>query len=102
MIIISVVVMVIFSMLLVAIGRQIGLDLTNSLWNRNETYLVVFTLVTIGILGGVDDYMNIRGIGKTKGMSARVKMVGLIFFALLGASWFYLKLGYDTISLPAL
>jgi len=83
MIILAVVAMVLFSMLLVSVGNEIGLDLSNSLWNRNETYLVVFTLVAIGILGGIDDYMNIREVGKTKGMSARVKMFGLMFFAAL-------------------
>ena len=37
-----------------------------SLWNRNETYLALFTLATVGMIGLVDDYLNVRGIGRTK------------------------------------
>jgi len=63
-----------------------------SLWNRNETYLALFTLATVGLIGLVDDYLNVRGIGRTKGLSARVKMVLLTIFAGIGAYWFYFKL----------
>jgi len=69
--------------------------INNSLWNQKETYLSIFTLATIGLLGGIDDFMNIRSIGKTKGMSAKLKMIGLILFATLGAFWFYYKLGWN-------
>ncbi|USN58902.1 MAG: hypothetical protein H6767_02165 [Candidatus Peribacteria bacterium] len=39
--------------------------------------------------------MNIRGIGRTKGLSAKFKMFWLIIFALLGSMWFYYKLGWN-------
>lgn len=71
-----------------------------SLWNRNETYLALFTLATVGIIGMVDDYLNVRGIGRTKGLSARVKMVLLTIFAGLGAYWFYFKLGQTGLHVP--
>lgn len=100
LIIVTVLLMIWLSIVLVSIGERIGIPLTNSLWNRKETYLVVFTLLSMGLLGGVDDYMNVRGIGKTKGMSARVKMIGLIFFWVLGSLWFFYKLGIDSVSLP--
>jgi UDP-N-acetylmuramyl pentapeptide phosphotransferase/UDP-N-acetylglucosamine-1-phosphate transferase len=58
-----------------------GWSLRYSLWNRNETYLSLFTLATVGAIGVVDDYMNILGIGRTKGLSARVKMILLLLFA---------------------
>lgn len=60
-----------------------GINIKYSLWNRNETYLALFTLATVGIIGLVDDYLNVRGIGRTKGLSARVKMVLLTIFALI-------------------
>ncbi len=57
-----------------------GVNLRFSLWNRNETYLALFTLASVGAIGLVDDYLNVRGIGRTKGLSGRVKMVLLLIF----------------------
>jgi UDP-N-acetylmuramyl pentapeptide phosphotransferase/UDP-N-acetylglucosamine-1-phosphate transferase len=53
----------------------------------------LFTLVVTAILGLVDDWFNIRGKGKSKGINVRPKFFWLMFFALLGAWWFYFKLG---------
>jgi phospho-N-acetylmuramoyl-pentapeptide-transferase len=72
----------------------------HSLLNRNETWIPLFTLVTCGMLGAVDDYFNIRGIGKTKGLNAKWKMIWLTIFATAGAWWFYSKLGYTRINIP--
>lgn len=72
----------------------------HSLLNRNETWIPLFTLVTCGILGAVDDYFNIRGIGKNKGLNAKWKMIWLTIFAAAGAWWFYSKLGYTRINIP--
>ncbi len=49
-----------------SLTRIIGMSFHNSLWNRRETYLVIFTLVSVGLIGMIDDYMNIREIGRTK------------------------------------
>ena len=73
-----------------------------SLWNRNETYLSLFTLASVGLIGLVDDYMNIKGIGRTKGLPAKVKMALLLLFASMGAYWFHYKLGFSSIHLPFL
>ena len=77
-----------------------GIQIKYSLWNRNETYLALFTLATVWLIGLVDDYLNVRGIGRTKGLSARVKMVLLMIFAGLGAYWFYVKLGHTGLHFP--
>ncbi|MDD5197583.1 MAG: phospho-N-acetylmuramoyl-pentapeptide-transferase [Candidatus Gracilibacteria bacterium] len=77
-----------------------GIQIKYSLWNRNETYLALFTLATVGLIGLVDDYLNVRGIGRTKGLSARVKMILLTIFALIGAYWFYVKLGHTGLNFP--
>lgn len=69
-----------------------------SLFNRNETWIPLFTLVTCGVLGAIDDYINIKG--KSKGLSAKLKMFWLIVFSFLGAWWFYSKLGFNTINIP--
>lgn len=105
-------IILIFSMIilvLLSIGIQLlgpitkeylGFEFNNNLWNRNETYLVIFTLISVGIIGAIDDYLNVRGIGRTKWLSARVKMILLTILACAGAYWFYAKLGYSEIHFP--
>ncbi|MCH8518818.1 phospho-N-acetylmuramoyl-pentapeptide-transferase [Candidatus Gracilibacteria bacterium] len=94
MILLTVFLMVLISVLF----QQLGF-INNSLLNQRETYLSLFTLLTVGILGGIDDYMNIKGIGKTKGISAKFKMFWLLIFAAAGSWWFYDKLGWADILL---
>ncbi len=72
----------------------------SSLLQRNEVYLPLFTLVFVGVLGAVDDYFNVKGIGKTKGLSFTLRSSILLFFGLLGGLWFYLKLDYTHITVP--
>lgn len=74
----------------------------HSLLNRKETYLPVFTLVAVALLGGVDDYFNIKGLGKSKGINVKPKFFWLTLFASLGAWWFHFKLGYDQIHIPGI
>jgi len=74
----------------------------HSLWNRSETYLPVFTLVTVALLGAIDDYFNIRGWGKSKGINIKPKLFWLTLFATVGAFWFHFKLGYDQIHIPGI
>lgn len=84
--------MVLWSIIL----QQLGI-INNSLFNQKETYLPLFTLLSIGSLWLIDDYMNIKGIGRTKGLSARVKMLWLTLFAALWAFWFYYKLWWNIV-----
>lgn len=78
-----------------------NLGITNSsLIEREETYLPIFTLITTALLGAVDDYFNIRGLGKSKGLNIKPKFLWLTLFATAGALWFYYRLGYDQIHLP--
>lgn len=73
----------------------------HSLLQRGQVYLPLFMLLTLGVLGGIDDYLNIRGIGTKKGLNTLPKILSLLMIAVLGALWFYFKLGYDTIHIPA-
>lgn len=81
-----------FFMVIASIILQQLWLINNSLFNQKETYLSLFTLLTVWGIWLVDDYINIKGIGRTKGLSAKFKMFWLIVFALLGALWFYYKL----------
>ena len=76
--------------------------LDHSLWNRSETYLPVFTLITVAILGATDDFFNIKGWGKSKGINIRPKLLWLTLFAVLGGLFFHYKLGYDQIHVPGI
>ncbi len=70
---------------------------------RSQTWLPLFTLATAGVLGLIDDYMSVRGIGTNKGGGMRflARFWWLIVIASLGAWWFYSKLGWDTLHVPA-
>lgn len=72
----------------------------HSLFNRAETWVPLFTLVTCGVLGAIDDLLNVKGVGTTKGLSAKLKLAWLLIFSSAGAWWFYNKLGHSTISIP--
>ncbi len=74
----------------------------SSLLNRGETYLPIATLISVGILGVIDDYLNIKESSKQKGLSARVKLWSLIVFSIAGALWFTLKLEYSSIHIPGI
>jgi len=69
--------------------------------DRAETWLPLAVLVASGILGAIDDVLNVLGKG-TNGGGLRF-VYKLTFFALLavgGAWWFYDKLGFNTIINP--
>lgn len=89
----------VFFMVLVSIILQYFWFINNSLLNQKETYLSLFTLFTVGLLWWVDDYMNIKGLWKTKWISATFKIIWLLIFAGLWAWWFYDKLGWSDILL---
>ncbi|MDD5083564.1 MAG: phospho-N-acetylmuramoyl-pentapeptide-transferase [Candidatus Moranbacteria bacterium] len=69
---------------------------------RSQVWLPLFVLVMGGLLGLLDDWMSVRGIGKNKGGGMRFAMRfwWLIGIASAGAWWFYAKLGWDTLHVP--
>jgi len=72
-------------------------------FSRKQTWLPLFTLIAAGLLGLLDDWMSVRCIGKNKGGGMRFAMRfwWLIVIAGVGAWWFYQKLGWDFIHVPA-
>lgn len=71
-------------------------------FSRSQTYLPVFVLVAAGLVGLFDDYLNIRseGLG-IAGMRGKIKFGLILGIAVAGALYFYYKLGYSTIHIPA-
>jgi phospho-N-acetylmuramoyl-pentapeptide-transferase len=74
----------------------------HSLINRKETYLPAITLVAAAFLGALDDYLNAKSIGKSKGLHVKPKFFWLTLLAAVGAWWFYFKLGYNHIHFPGI
>lgn len=72
-------------------------------FSRSQTWLPIFTLAAAGALGLVDDWMSVKGIGSNKGGGMRFAMRfgWLIAIAILGAWWFYFKLDWHMIHVPA-
>lgn len=71
--------------------------------SRSQTWLPLFALGAAGLLGLFDDWMSIRGVGKNKGGGMRFLMrFGWLFvIAGLGSWWFFVKLNWDVIHIPA-
>ncbi|MBI3495012.1 phospho-N-acetylmuramoyl-pentapeptide-transferase [Candidatus Berkelbacteria bacterium] len=68
--------------------------------SRAQTYLPTFTLVSFGLLGLVDDLINVRQSNGVAGLRFWMKMFWLIALSSLGAWWFYYKLGFSAIHVP--
>lgn len=72
----------------------------HSLLQRGQVYLPLFMMVSFGLIGAVDDYLNICCIGKKRGLNWLPKLSTLLLLSAAGALWFYFKLGYDSIHVP--
>ena len=73
-----------------------------SLLDRGQVYLPLFTLISFGLLGLVDDYLNIKAKNGVKGITWKTKILFLTIFSLVGSLWFYFKLDYHSIHIPRL
>jgi len=61
--------------------------------SRAGTFLPLFTLISSGVIGAIDDLMNVFGIGFDRGgMRFRTKFIFYTLVAVVGALWFAFKL----------
>ena len=63
------------------------------LWgNLSNIFILItfFTCLFLSILGGVDDYIKLKGIGKHRGIRGRVKSLWQILIALIVATFAYM------------
>lgn len=69
--------------------------------SRIDTWLPLAALVGAGIMGLVDDIINIRGSGKgVAGLPSKLKLGLTTLIALVGGWWFYFKLDIHSIQIP--
>ncbi len=70
--------------------------------SRNQTWLPLFTLLAASLLGFADDILQVfrKGSYIAGGLTFRMR-VGVVFaIALIGAYWFYFRLGHHTLFIP--
>ena len=69
--------------------------------SRKETWLPLGALIGAATVGFIDDYINVRGlIPKVGGITVKWKILIYTIIALIGAYWFYFKLGFNSIHVP--
>lgn len=77
------------------------LTLVFNLYGRLSMLLPLGVLIGCGILGGVDDKLNLVG-GATQGITARFKMAWLTLFAVVTALILHFPLGLTSVYIPFL
>ncbi len=72
--------------------------------NRAETYLPIAALLLAALLGLIDDWLGVLGLGGASGggLKVRQKSVLYIIAAAVGAWWFYFRLNWDVLYVPFL
>lgn len=72
--------------------------------NRAETYLPIAALLMAALLGLLDDWLGVLGLGGASGggLKIRHKFILYAIVAALGAWWFYFRLNWDVLYVPFL
>lgn len=71
--------------------------------NRSQTWIPLFTLVAVSLLGMLDDVLVVGGFGKKSqggGIKFRHRLIAVVLIGLVGAYWFHVKLGWDVLHIP--
>lgn len=72
-------------------------------WDRAQTWLPLAALVGGGVVGLLDDIINIRGNGTgVAGLRSSLKFVMITLMALALGWFFFVKLGYNSVHIPFL
>lgn len=69
---------------------------------REQTWLPLFTLVAGSLIGLLDDFLEVWGVGGhvAGGLSLKKRLLVVFFISLVGAWWFYSKLDVSMITIP--
>ena len=81
----------------------VSLVLITGLFNlsREETWLPLAAFLGAGLVGLIDDIINIRGSGAgVAGLPSKLKLLLITLVALIGGWFFYAKLDVSTVNVP--
>lgn len=70
--------------------------------DRNQTWLPLAAMLGAGLIGFIDDWMNIRGSDSVAGMRSRLKFALHSFIAFVGGWWFFDKLDVTSFYFPGI
>ena len=74
-----------------------------SFLSRAQTRLPLGILIAAGMIGLLDDYLNVRRIGpRGGGLRMRFRLLSYTLVALAGAWWFFSRLEWDFVHVPFL
>jgi len=70
--------------------------------SRSQTWLPLFALIAASLVGLTDDVLQVLKKGKYigGGLMLKYRLILVTLIGLIGAYWFYSKLGYSTIHIP--
>lgn len=69
--------------------------------SRAETWLPLAAFAGAGLVGLLDDFINIRGSGLgVAGLPSKIKLFLITIIAMVGGWWFYAKLDVSSIHIP--
>ena len=70
--------------------------------SRDQTWLPLATLVAASLVGLADDILQIFGKGKyiAGGITFTRRLFAVLLIGIVGAWWFYFKLGWNTLHVP--
>lgn len=92
-----------FGLLVLANVTELTLLQRLSFLSRSETLLPLGALIASAVVGLVDDYWDVRRISPFGGgLRMRHRLLLYTLIAAFGAWWFFVKLGWDQIHVPAL
>lgn len=80
----------------------VAITVTTLVFNlsREQTYLPLAATVGAGLVGLLDDVINLRGGTGIAGLNSRLKFILIFSVAAAGAFYFYYKLGFDAVHVP--
>ncbi|MGE5392901.1 MAG: phospho-N-acetylmuramoyl-pentapeptide-transferase [Candidatus Saccharibacteria bacterium] len=85
------------------LDRMVHISFFHSLnfLTRQQTLLPLGALAASALVGLFDDYLSVRGVGgKGGGLRMRHRVILYTVIAVVGAYWFYHKLGFDVLHIP--
>jgi len=85
---------IVFVLSIVAVTAIFNLD-------RSQTWLPLAGMIGSGLIGLIDDWINIKGLNtKIAGMRARIKFLLQSIVVLMGGWWFFAKLDVSSVHFP--